>query len=64
MPTVEKSWHTEGEWFVRLFGGYRGEVMYAPESMRWHARPWRVLGRMTGQWFDDMQDAINHVAAA
>jgi hypothetical protein len=62
--TVDKSWHTQREWFVRMFGSYRGEVVYYPATMLWHACPWRAFGRLTGRWFEEMQDAIDYTATA
>jgi len=62
--SVEKSWHTDREWFVRVSGSYRGEVMYYPASMRWQARPRRFGGHAQCQWFSDMADAVSFVAGA
>ena len=59
--SVEKSWHTACEWFVRVGGSYRGEVMYYPASMRWLARPRRFGGHAPCKWFDDMDDAVSFV---
>ncbi len=61
--SVEASWHTPLEWFVQC-GGYRGEIMYYPKSMRWHARPRRGGFSRLCAWFNDMEDAIAYVAAA
>jgi len=58
MITLEASWHTDREWFVRRNGSYCGEVVYNPNSIRWHARPWRVSGRQTGMFFDTMDEAV------
>jgi hypothetical protein len=61
MISIEKSWHTEREWFVRRGASYCGEVMYYPISMRWHARPWCISGRQTGQFFDTLDGAIRFI---
>lgn len=64
MISIEQSWHTDREWFVRHGATYCGEVMYYPVSMRWHARPWRVTGRMVGRFFADLNDAIQFTVTA